>query len=261
MKKLAIMFISAFLFAGPIGAEVVSAIDALNAEVDQVLQYFRNDSTQAALQFKSIQTNAERALSLKLDALYKKTGTINTVEIRLDNLEYIYGDGTSPTTNVKGFIGVDITKLVSQQELNRIVPEVESFIQSFAAGYTRQYGEAATVEAVISDKGQDKQGNYISIKGQISVKLDLTKLPQSIKLEDVFLREATAALEVDLTKGLSVDVKIVSNPAYKAFQPGQDGLKEGLDKLLAKDPETIKEIGKLFTDLDQGAGRIVNGVN
>lgn len=69
--------------------------------------------------------------------------------------------------------------------------------------------------------------------------------------------ETVIALTVDLKKGFSVDAFIISNPAYQGFSKEEMGLKELLDKLLARDEETMEQIKTYIAEVDQMAADMV----
>lgn len=257
MKRLMLMLFLAMGITAS-ATDVPQAIIDLNAAVDQLLAPLRNETTEARVNFKDIQTNEERALSLAVSGLFKKTGPFNTVELRIDNLDYNYGDGTQPLTHIKGFLGIDVTKLFPQEQLNRMIPELENLVQSLAGSIAGEYGQAATVKFEVLGRGQDPAGNFTSVRARLEAKIDPALLPQSIKSEDVIFTSIAAELSADLKVGLDMDIKVISNPQYKGFSKDNDGLKEGLEKLLSKDPKVLSDIQKLFADLDRGANQIVN---
>jgi len=236
-----------------------SAVQALNAEISRILAPFQNEKTVAKLEFQDIRTNETHTLALALNGLYRKFGSQNRLEIRLDNVSYNYGNGTAPTTNVVGGIGIDLTKLMPQEDINLIVPEVESMLQNVAQSYARDYGDAVNISAKVLDKQQDAAGNYVSIKVSLSAKIDLLKLPESMPVQEVLFTGAEATLNVNVTEGIELALTLVSNPFYKGFQRNGKGLKDSLDELLARDPEQIRQIQSLFKSLDGIADEFVDG--
>ncbi len=258
MKRLVLLLLVA---AGVTAAatEITQAVKELNAAIEQLIAPLRNETTEAHLNFSDVQTNNERALAVAMDARFKKTGPANTAELRIDKLAYTYGDGTAPTTQLKGFLGLDLTKLIRQEQLNQIIPGLEDIVQSIANDFTRQFGEAATVKFEVLSRDKDAAGNFTAVKAMLYAEIDLSKLPQSVKLEDVPVKIVSAEVSADLKVGLNVNAVVTSNPAFKGFNKDNKGLKEGLDALLTKDPQILGEIQKLFTDLNEAANRIVSG--
>lgn len=258
MKKL-----TGFIALGLAGAAAAiaasSPVAELNVELARLLGPFQNATTMAQLVFRTVETNAEHALKLEASGRYFKVGSQNQLDLNLEDLSYNYGDGSAPTTKMKLFVGTDLTKLLSQEDLNRIVPEAEKMVEGMAKEYAREYGDAVTVVAQVTEKTQDQQGNYTGVKARISGKIDLTKLPAGKTVDSVFATDADLSLSIDLKTGMRAELVIVSNPAYKAFQSDEKGLKDYLDSLLKRDEKSLSELVRIFQQLDSSAGEFVNG--
>ncbi len=237
-----------------------AAVQALNSEIARLLQPFQNEKTVAALTFRDIRTDEVRTLGLALNGIYRKVGSQNRLEVRLDDVSYDYGNGTAPVTKLIAGIGIDITKILPQDSINQIIPSVEEMVQGLAKEATSEYGDAITVTAEVLEKKQDDSGNYVSIKAKLAAAVDLSKLPKGKLSEDVIFASAEALLEVNLKEGLSLNAVIVSNPAYKGFRRDQKGLKESLDQLLARDPKQMEEIERIFKSIDGLAAKVVEGI-
>jgi hypothetical protein len=256
MKKL--LLIPLFIASTAIAAVAGNVAD-LNAEILKILAPFQNENTVAEMKFSKAETNAERALSLAVSALYKKVGSQNTLTVDLKNIAYEYGNGTNPTTNVNAFLGLDLTKVLSQEDINQIVPNVEEMINQFKGDLVGQYGEALNIEVKITDRTQDEAGNYTGVKGSIVFAFDFSKLPEGQSKENIVVKSGFANLAVNVKTGLSIEAQVVSNTDYKGFQKDNEGLKELLDKFLSQDQDTLKQLEEAFGQLDRGADQIVNG--
>ncbi len=247
-----IIFASALAFAG-----IVSPVMELNAEIAKILAPFQNEKTEAFLAFDTVETDAVRALNVKLAAKYKKIGSANQFDLQITDLSYQYGNGTTPTTNFAGSLKVDLTKFVSQEDLNGLIPGIEEILVDAAKSFTQEYGEAVTVVVSIPEKKQDEAGNYIGIVGNLQFSVDLTKLPEGKLAEDIPVLNGNLALQLRVTEGATFSATIISNPAYKGFRQDNEGLKEILDKLLAKDANTLDQFRSLFAQLEELAKQIV----
>ncbi len=260
------MFNRSILIAGlclvvavPTLAVETSALKQLNAQVLSILTPLQNATTQANLVFKKVRTNSEHALDLSLHGDYKKTGPANTLELKLSQFHYHFGDGTSPWTRFNAFVGIDLTKILPQDQINQIIPQLQDTLQGLVKEFAQDYGDAATVTVKTSNEKKDAQGNYVSLDAKIHVVIDLDKLPAATPKDSVILTEAKINLSVDLTKGVDVRGVVYTNPAYLDFNQDQQGLKEYLDLLLKQDAQTLQDIGALYQEFDAIAGSIVNG--
>lgn len=247
--------LSATAIASP---QALNKISQLNLEVKKILKSFQNIDTEARLRFLDIKTDQDRALSVKLNGLYRKFGNNNRLTLRIEDLSYNYGNGTTPLTIAKGSFGLDLTKVVPQEDLNSIVPGAEEIVKDLAKSYAEQYGDAVQVDARVIEKRQDTQGNYTYMSAVLGVKFDLSKLPENIRRDEIPVLEALVNISLEFRRGLRFDAKIVSNPEYSAFQKDQQGLKEILDALLARDASQLKQIEEIFRGLDDMAKDLVN---
>jgi hypothetical protein len=238
-----------------------NALDQLNLEIKKILAPIENNLTIANLTFNNMEVDEERANSVALSAYYKKTGSHNIFELKLDNLSYNYGDGTAPTTIIKAAIGFDLTKVLSQSELNQLIPNASEFIENIAKDYTEFYGDAASVKSVVTSTTKNDEGNYVGMTALITGKIDLSKLPEEIDKQYVFATDAAVSVSLNLKTGLSIEAFIVSNPEYIGFEENQEGLKELLEKLLAQDEEGLEFISDIATQINEIATEMVEYSN
>lgn len=254
MKKT--MFALAAGLAATTAVYAATNLEALNAEITRIVAPFQNEATVARLAFTSIATNEERALSVGVNGLYRKVGAQNRLEVRISDISYNYGDGSAPTTRINAGVGIDLTKIMPQEQLNEMIPGVEQIVEEMSKGVTKQYGDAATIEAKVLEKTQDAAGNYVSIKAMIRGNIDLAKLPETMPVENVLVQSGELILTVNLKEGIDLEGFVVSNPRYKGFQRDQKGLKETLEQLLARDPKQLAEIERAFKWIDEAATKV-----
>ena len=233
-------------------------IDQLNEQVVNILAPFQNETTVAQLTFSAMETNADHAVKVAVSAFYSKAGSENLIEVKLDNLSYDYNEGLAPKTIFKGSFGFDFTNFLSQDMINtmcdRIVPYVEEMMKGYYLDY---FGDAVTVRGVVTSATKDARGNYTGLTGLFSVKIDLNKLSDDQRSEDIFATEAVLSFTINAKTGVMIDSFVVNNPAYVGFNKGQIGLKEFLDKLVASDEEVVDLITEFVEKLDRIAGSAV----
>lgn len=229
----------------------------LNSEMKGLLASLQNSRTQASLTFKDVRTSSKRALGLAMSALYKKVGAKNEFSVRLTNLSYQYG--SRPTTKGEGTVQLDFTKLMAQEDLNQLIPSIQTMVDGITNSYAAQYGQAGNLVAKVSDLKKDAQGNYVSLKANVTFRLDYAKLPANLRREDVMFDSGRFNFSLDVKQGITFNFDLASNGAYKGFEASEKGLKEYIEALLAKDASTMDEIKTLFRQLDEGAEGIVEG--
>jgi hypothetical protein len=256
MKKylaisMAYLCLSAAAFAAP------ASLSQVNSEIKGLLSAFQNSRTQATLAFKDLRTNSKQALGLAMSALYKKVGSKNEFSVRLDNLSYKYG--ARPLTTGNGSVKVDFTKLVGQEELNQLMPSIETMVNGLANTFAAKYGQAGNLVAKVSDIKKDEQGNYLGLKADVTFQLDYSQLPATIAKNEVMFDSGRVSFSMNVTQGFTFKFEFVSNKEYKGFQENEKGLKEYIESLLSKDANTMDEIKTMFRQLDEGAEGIVEG--
>ncbi|KTD55716.1 hypothetical protein Lsan_3268 [Legionella santicrucis] len=234
-----------------------SALDLLNSEITNILVPFQNQSTTAKLKFDAVEIDDERATNVILNGLYSKIGSTNVFNVTIDNLSYNYGDGKSPTTALKGSIGLDLTKFLTREESNRIIPSAIEFLQDLTKDYTEEYGDAVSVNGVVTSTTKDTDGNYTGLTALISAKIDLDKISDEQTRELVMVTDVVVSLTLNLKTGIAIDSYVISNPEYSGFKEDQIGLKEILERLLNRDEEVLEIINGLFMYFDYVASDIV----
>ena len=234
-----------------------SPLDLLNTEITNILTPFQNQTTAAKLKFDAVEINNERALKVALNGLYSKMGSKNNFIIKVDNLGYDYNDGISPTTTLKGSLGFDLTKFLSREQSNEMVPKSIELLEETVKSYTEEYGDAIFIKGVVTSTTKDAEGNYIGLSALLAIKIDLDKLPEYLSPEDVMVTDAFFSITLNLKTGIAIDSFIVSNPEYLGYQQDQMGLKEVLENLLARGDETKRMIETVFMSLDSIPSDIV----
>lgn len=257
MKK---FFMGLALFASVTAFAVVADIrvNDLNKEIKNLLAEFQNADTQVEVVFADIKTDATRTLNFSVSGFLAKKGPANYVNLVVQPLSYDYGNGTSPKAQVLASLGTDLSKLITQVDFNEMVPDIEKTIEELAKDFTQEFGAALTIDAKVTDKSQDAQGNYTTVKGHIDLAIDHSKLPPELKTEDVPV--TAARLDVDLTfkQGVSLGLKLALNPKFKGFNEDEKGMKEYLDKLLAQDPELMDRLKGWIRQVDSFATDLAN---
>lgn len=234
-----------------------NSLDLLNAEIKNILAPYQNSATSASFQFDAMELDNEHALKLGLNTRYRKIGSKNILEIKVDNLNYDYKDGKSPTTVFKGSIGFDLTKLLTPEESNQMVPLAMDLLEEIVSSFVGEYGEAITFKGGVTSTSKDEGGNYTGLTALISSTIDLTKLPANVPQEEIMVTDTVFSVTLNLKTGITMEALIVSNPGYIGFQEGQTGVKELLEHLIARDGEVTKMIESLFIGLDFMASGLV----
>jgi hypothetical protein len=231
----------------------------LNNELVGVLNQYQDQNTQVSLTFKKIKTDETRALDVQLAMDFKKSGVGNTVDLNLNNVEYKYGDGSAPTTLFDTAIGLNLTKIFPQADLNGMIPQFADLLKQEASQLGALYGTAIQIDVNVTDATPDAQGNYKTLKAEISAKIDMDKLPQSIEANTVMFTSAHVNLDLDVATGVKLSGNLVSNPKYVDFQTDQLGLKGLLDKLVACDSKTLQQVSHEVSELNDLITKVTGG--
>lgn len=238
--------------AGQVTFDAADArVAELNAAVVETLQPFNNALTKASLVFNRLETNDKRATHADGTLFFEKQGSHGKATLSVDKLAYSYPEksGAVPVTKGKVGLAFPLLNLWSQEEINTFGPSADKLIATFLADQAKKYQDAVTLEARITKKKFDANGNLTALGLMLGAKFDLSKLPEGVDQKDVDLLEGKIAANITLN-GIKLAFKAVSNPQSSSFKNEQFGLKEAIDQLLARDPEAMEEIFKLAQQLD-----------
>ncbi|MBI4424941.1 MAG: hypothetical protein HY554_14510 [Elusimicrobia bacterium] len=241
--------------ARPLGED---KLKALNDAVVDILRPFNNAVTDARLQFTRIGFNDKRATQLGVELDYGKRGSKNELRLKALPVDYAYPEtpGALPQARANIAIGLDLLKLLKQEEINQLGPGADRLIVEYLEQYRREYGDAATLSAEITRKDTDAQGNLTALGLSLGFAIDLSNLPKGKKAENERITAGKVDAQITL-KGVSIDASVTLNPNSREFRADQPGLKEALEILLARDPETMEGVRGFIAGLDQAAGQLV----
>jgi|GEM_PF-5116513 len=240
------------------GPRLNNSLTELNAIATEILAPFQTEKSAATLSFLSLVTDDANVLSLKLDATYSRTGRAQTMLVNVNELSHEFNGGR-PVTKLNGYAEVDLTKLFPIDQSDALVEGAEEMVKDIAKNYTKEYGEAITVDARVFDQVKNAEGHYVSFKATLSATVDLTKLPEGKKAEDMAALGGVINLSIVLNKGITLDAEVQHNPGFHGFVAGDKAnFKVALDKLLTRD-ETVKgQLFKILKQVDDMAGNIVD---
>lgn len=254
--KRKILFVVAMLAitAGTVFAALPAEV---NGPLDEKLRNLGDANTKASIEVVSLEEDEARTLNAEIRGAYEKAGSKNTVRLELEKAAYAYGDGSAPTTHAVGQLHLDLTKTLPRYQINLLVPQLDSLLSIAARQYAKRYGNAVTIKIKTAEKKKDAEGNWAYVKGTASFTVDMSKLPAGTAEDNVFFKSASLTLEVNVTTGMRYELNLVTNPAYRGFRGGEDGLKERLAKIAARDAGALAEVEDLFHRIDKNVGPIV----
>jgi len=234
------------------------SLPQLNAIAAEILAPFQTDKSKASLKFVSLTADDSLLRSIKLNAFYQRTGKAQTMTVTLKELSHEFAGGR-PVSKLSGDAAFDLTKLFQQEQINSLVEGAEEMVKDLAKNYTKDYGDSVTIDARMVEKLKNSAGNYVSFKAKVSAKVDLSKLPQGKKSEDMAIVEAKLDVSVVLNKGIALTAEVQHNPAFHGFLPGDKAnFKVALEKLLTRDESAKNEILKILKQVDGMAASVVD---
>lgn len=232
--------------------------EAVNQKVATLVAPLVDANTKFELKFTDLNVDTVRALDFGVGGFISKKGSANEMTLSVDKMAYHYGDGTNPTLDVKVNLATDMIKAFGPSLVNELGAELDSTVKDFAKSVAdKKYGDALSVDAKLVELIKDEKGNVLSVKVHVEGAVDFSKLPASIKEEDVEAKAMSADISANL-QGLKVSVKLVMNPKNKGFSQGEPGLKEFIERLLNDDKETYSSIQSMAAIINQIANAIVN---
>lgn len=257
-KKTTALILTLAMAATAVAGSAALSIETLNARIVQILAPFQDAGTTAYLKFRSLDINQERTLKFEVDGKYRKVGTENFLEVSLSDFSYEYGDGKKPMVKASLYLGTDLTKIIRQEDINDMVPSIESILHNIASDTLHSYGDAATMSVSVKDKKKDENGNYISIDGTIELSLDMDRLRPDQKLSSI-AQGFRISVQADVKKGITLSGVLFLNPQSKGFVEDENGMKDVLLRIQQGDTAELESILKTFKSLNRMADEIVNG--
>jgi hypothetical protein len=259
MKK-ALSFTQFAALSLVIGGSALAATGAIslsdvNQKVATLVAPFNDQKTAMDFSFTRLAVDEVRATEFGFKGYFVKTGTNNEVTLDIPTAEYSFGDGTNPTAKLSLSLKFDVVKALGQKLINEFSEGLEDLVVDSAKGYTEEYGTAATIDAKVSEKKVDANGDVEAVKMSLSAKVDLAQLPAEKPVAETEFKSLD--LEISGSRdGFEISATVVLNPEYKRFLVGDDGLKEYVEKLLADDQEAYAELSQFLAILNSVAAWI-----
>ncbi|HEX7672737.1 MAG TPA: hypothetical protein VF412_01130 [Bdellovibrio sp.] len=231
--------------------------EAVNAKVGALASAYNNDTTNIQIVFTDLNVDSIRALDFGVKGSVYKKGTQNTLNLKLEGLQYHYGNGENPVLTGKLTGQLDLVTAFGQSFLNSAGADFEDLVKNSAANFGQSYGDALTVQAKLLDLTKDEAGNVVSAKVAVQGVVDFSKLPATMKIEDVEFKSFQLEMSINRS-GVAGALKTILNPQNKSFSEDQPGMKEAIEKLLNDDSQAYAQINGIMQWLNQVAEELVN---
>lgn len=254
MKK-AVPFV--FVLSSVAVAAGVITKEAVNAKVAALATAYNNDNTNIQVVFTDLNVDAVRALDFGVKGSVYKKGNQNTLDLKLEGLQYHYGNGENPVLTGKLTGQMDLVTAFGQSFLNSAGSDFEDLVKNSAATFGQSYGDALTVDAKLLDLTKDQAGNVVSAKVAVQGVVDFSKLPATLKVEDVEFKSFQLEMSINRS-GVAGAFKTILNPQNKSFSSDQPGMKEAIEKLLNEDAQAYAQINEILKWLNDMADGLVN---
>ena len=231
----------------------------LNAAVAEALLPFNGALKNVKLSFSKVATNDKRATQVAFSFDYSLIRPKGSASLAIKEFSYTYPDAPSakPEFNANISAKFNLLNVMTQEEINKLAPAADELIKTYLSDFSKKYGDAAKVEARITHKDTDPKGNVTGLGLGLGLKIDLSKLPGGVDPKDVLITDGQLEVSIGLN-GVELSAHAVSNPSAKQFERDQVGLKEMLDKLLARDARALREIVDFVKQIDEAADRVTS---
>lgn len=214
----------------------------LNTQVKDMLSRYQSTTTSAHLNFNSFEFEEDSAspfVEFALNGLYRKIGSKNTVELKIDNFSYNKTGYHDLMFIFKGSIGMDLRHSGGP----RVSDWIYMIISQLLTNYMQPYENAGTIKFIITSNPQNGEDeNYTIDTAVISARIDLSKLPQEIDKESVQFTELTMTVTVEPKKGIMIDAYLVKNFEYTEFLENERKVKEIFNSVLSGNPEKLEVV-------------------
>jgi len=239
-------------------APTADRLTRLNQFVVEQLKPFNDAQTSTRLAFTHLSMNAARVVWAAMDIDLSKKGPKNEIEISVRDFEYFYPElpGATPTFKGTATGRTDILRFLSQSQLNVVAPVLDTVIAEFAKPFLSDFGNAITLNVKVTEVRKDPKGNVTGVSFDVNSSVDPSRLPRGVDPRTAIVARLQAKGRADVATGISVEFNGECNPKAKAFEPGQEGLKEIIEKILNRDPQAIAQISGYLKTLNDLAKRI-----
>lgn len=243
-----------------VAAPAGDRLSRLNAFIGQQLSAFNDAQTSTRLAITHLSMNATRVLWAAFDLDVSKKGPKNEISIAAHDFEYTFPEDWGEKPTFKGTLTgkTDILKFMSQTQLNVTAPLFDRIVKELASSYLSDYGDAVSLDVKITDIRKDSRGNVTGLSFDLNSSIDPTKLPSGADPRSAIVTKLQAKVRADVQTGIQVEFSGECNPNAKAFEPGQEGLKEIVDKILNRDPQSLAQISGYLKSLNDLA-KLITG--
>ncbi len=231
-------------------------LDDVNAAIKEIFAQFNDNLTSVAVTLQELTIDEELTRHVLANGNFTKLGTYNRFDLQIPHVEYRFDNGGIPTLTARLDLNLDILKAFGHNQLNNMAANAAQMVKDYVNGLTRDYGDAATTDAAVDVAEHDSDGNVTHLKMHLSGKLDLSKLPPGKAPDQEFLIGGELIFEVNLNEA-HLDWHSEFNPDYAGFNKGQEGFKAFVERLLARDKDTVAEITQYVTSIDDIASDLV----
>lgn len=241
--------------AAPAASEAERLVQ-LNAAIKDMLAPFNTQLSKASVIVDKAKTNEQRAVELSATFDYSRTGEAGNASLE-GRAEYSFPEAANaePAVALKLSTEFDLLRVASQKDINRLAASLQSLIDGYARQQLRRYGSAAKVEARVAPITTDARGDVNAVGATLSADIDVSKVPPGSDPKSVLFSSLRAAA-VFTRKTIALDVSLVVNPKSRYFEKDAEGLKEYVEKLLARDPRLMRELQGFIAQLDRFAQRV-----
>ncbi|HWU43881.1 MAG TPA: hypothetical protein VN132_10595, partial [Bdellovibrio sp.] len=209
------------------------------------------------LNFTDLNVNDVRTLDFGMGASVWKKGANNEINLQLNKIDYHYNNGQAPTTSGALTLKLDLVKALGQKSLNEVAEQLQLMAQKYASVFAAKYGEAFSLSIDTKDLQKDQQGNVVSASFSLDSSIDLSKLPASVKAEDVEYKSLKAEISLNRA-GVGASFAVVLNTQNKSFSSDQVGLEEYIVSLLKDDESAFSSVDRVAGFLNSIADTLVN---
>ncbi len=230
----------------------------LNNVIAEILAPFQTVNSKASFSVLKLEANESNLLKVKVTGFYGRVGRAQAMTVNVSDITHDFNNGT-PLTRIRGGAAIDLTKLFPAEQIDGLVDSAEEMVKDIAGNFTKEYGDAVTLDARMVEKVKGPDEHYESFKAFVGVKIDLTKLPEGKKAEDIPFTEAALSINVALASGLALNGQIVHNPQWKGFAAGSPmNPMAAIEKLLSRDEGAKAKIADILKKVDAMAGTLVD---
>lgn len=219
-----------------------ASVQEANAAVLELLDPI-NEHPDINFSFQAIQLDIEEDYIGGFEGVASVERMIDETPIEI-SLRAIFEDRgkIEPSITLDMQSNIDLLPLIDPEDVQKMMGEFPSKVMEYQAKIQEIFGDAASFEYSVEKMQFDSLGNLKALSLNLSLTIDLDKLPKRVPSGEVSITQITLKISFDPLEGDRVLISAVLNRDGEAYYEVQERGLETCGKILHRNPEFFFKI-------------------